>query len=477
MKKVVWTLLVTLAVSLGARSANEENQLVFNPARYSEQELTLSNGTRLKYRAYEHIYYVKNVEDSAYQYLNLYVPQSAYNDRGKAPIFLRTYIGGYMAARADRPTLRDATGRALQEGYVVCIPGSRGANSRITDARGDEVFTGRAPRGLLDLKAAVRYLHANDSMMPGNAERIITDGTSAGGAMSALVGVTGDHPDYLPMLDAMGTAGNRDDVFAAVCFCPITDLEHADMAYEWLYSVTNATRGLTAGQLALSQKLASLYPLYLKSLSLYTTGKKPLTAANYAGYLKRFIWVSAQKGLDSGGTIPASAGITVKLVKGKKQVTAIDLNKYLQYVTTTQPLKTPPAFDAAGVQGGRPAPENALFGDSTGSNANFTLLSLRESSGNKSAYLDSTLLGRIRLMNPMNYIADNLARTAPHWYIRHGARDRDTAFTVSLNLATRLRNVGADVNYALAWDRPHTGDYDLDELFSWLNKIAKEKKK
>ena len=69
----------------------------------------------------------------------------------------------------------------------------------------------RAPKGLLDLKAAVRYLRFFDRDMLGDAEHIITDGTSAGGAMSSLLGSTGNNPSYEPMLKAMGAADTRDD--------------------------------------------------------------------------------------------------------------------------------------------------------------------------------------------------------------------------------------------------------------------------
>ena len=61
----------------------------------------------------------------------------------------------------------------------------------------------------------------------------------------------------------------------------------------------------------------------------------------------------------------------------------------------------------------------------------------------------------------------------PHWYIRHGARDRDTAFPVPVNFATKLQNAGKDVNFLLAWNRPHSGDYALDELFQWIAEITK----
>jgi hypothetical protein len=61
---------------------------------------------------------------------------------------------------------------------------------------------------------------------------------------------------------------------------------------------------------------------------------------------------------------------------------------------------------------------------------------------------------------------------ALHWYIRHGARDRDTSFPVPINLALKLQNAGKDVNCLLAWNRPHSGDYALDELFEWIGGIV-----
>ena len=75
---------------------------------------------------------------------------------------------------------------ALSKGYVVASPGARGRTEP----------TGKAPAAIVDLKAAVRYLKANDKVMPGDAEKIISNGTSAGGAMSALLGATADQKDY-----------------------------------------------------------------------------------------------------------------------------------------------------------------------------------------------------------------------------------------------------------------------------------------
>jgi hypothetical protein len=74
-------------------------------------------------------------------------------------------------------------------------------------------------------------------------------------------------------------------------------------------------------------------------------------------------------------------------------------------------------------------------------------------------------------MNCMNFIGEAKSTNAPHWYIRHGAADRDTAFMVSGNLAAKLRQHGREPDYRLAWGWPHCGDYDLDELFGWINQI------
>ncbi|MDE6370859.1 MAG: carboxylesterase family protein, partial [Duncaniella sp.] len=201
--------------------------------------LVMPSGDTVEYKAYEGILYVTNVEDSTYQTLNIYVPTDLKGRKdSEIPVIMRQYVGGYMASTAKSPSATDASGRALQEGYVVCIPGARGSNS-VVERDGKKVYTGIAPNGLLDLKAAVRYLRYNDSRIPGNSERIFIDGTSAGGAMSALIGATGNNKEYGPYLEAMGAAKAKDNVYGAICYCPITDLNHADMEYEWLYNCTN----------------------------------------------------------------------------------------------------------------------------------------------------------------------------------------------------------------------------------------------
>ncbi len=181
--------LLLLAGTVASAAANDS--LRFNPDSFTRGSLTMPDGSNVPYKAYEGIFYVTNVEDSTYQTLNIYVPETLANIP-RVPILLRTYVGGYAASTAKTPSPADATGRALSEGYVVCIPGSRGSNSTI-ERNGATVYTGMAPNGLLDLKAAVRYLRYNDALIPGDSELIFTDGTSAGGAMSSLLEIGRAH--------------------------------------------------------------------------------------------------------------------------------------------------------------------------------------------------------------------------------------------------------------------------------------------
>ncbi len=504
-------LAISLLAASGAMTVSaQKNALQFNPNDFTIQTLTMPDGEKVTYKAYEGIYYVTNVEDSTYQTLNIYVPERM-TEKSDVPILLRTYIGGYAASTAKAPSATDATGRALKEGYVVCIPGSRGSNSTVV-RDGKNVYTGTAPNGLLDLKAAVRYLRYNDELIPGNSELIVSDGTSAGGAMSALLGATGNAPEYEPYLKRMGAADVRDDVYASICYCPITDLNHADMEYEWLYGCTNrGVRHLDDRQIEISEELATECPAYINSLGLRDRYGALITADNYKDYLKGFLMESAHRALQEGCEIPDTIGFTLyqdrkgpmgdgpmggrpsrndgdmpfadgrgapsfgsgnapRFNRSSDFVTSLDLDRYLSYVASVTPLKTPPAFDQMGVLIDMPSPENKVFGNQDGAPANFTDFSLRHRLDDPSATLGEDMVKRVAIMNPMNYIGTDKSTVAANWYIRHGAKDRDTSFLVPVNLATRLMNTGKNVDFFLPWNRPHSGDYNLDDLFRWIER-------
>ena len=118
-----------------------------------------------------------------------------------------------------------------------------------------------------------------------------------------------------------------------------------------------------------------------------------------------------------------------------------------------------------------------MFGDATGKPANFTDFTLRKATGNSSVTIDKAIRDRVYLLNPMNFIGDAKAVTAKHWYIRHGASDRDTGFPVPINLYTKLVNKGYAVDFALPWNRGHSGDYNLNEVFAWIDSVVKSSQK
>ena len=138
------------------------------------------------------------------------------------------------------------TDLALAAGFVVVSPGCRGRDNKAADG----TYYGKAPAAIVDLKAAVRYVRHNAGVMPGNANWIITTGVSAGGALSALLGASGNSPLYDAYLREIGAADADDRVFASAAFCPIADLDHADMAYEWMYGAVPTRSGLQDQELS-----------------------------------------------------------------------------------------------------------------------------------------------------------------------------------------------------------------------------------
>ena len=148
--------------------------------------------------------------------MNVYVPVEYYEGKAvngytakDAPIFFPNSVGGLCPAspaapaRTWRAPVPNAALVALSRGYVVAAPGARGRTTKTSDG----VYTGKAPACIVDLKAAVRYLRYNDKDMPGDAEKIISNGTSAGGALSALLGASGNNRDYEPYLKTIGGGG------------------------------------------------------------------------------------------------------------------------------------------------------------------------------------------------------------------------------------------------------------------------------
>jgi len=228
---------------------------------------------------------------------------------------------------------------------------------------------------------------------------------------------------------------------------------------------------MTAEQSALSRPLKDLFPAYVNGLSLTDDAGRPLTLdsdgeGSFADWVRRWVVASAQDELDTRfferscqGLQVAGAGIADQAyleVEGGT-VTGIDWDAFVEAIGR---MKATPAFDAVDLS----SPENEEFGDESCDARHFTAFSFEHSTAEGAELADPEV---VRLMNPIPWIAPR------HWRIRHGSFDRDTSLAIPVILATMLSNHGHDVDFALPWGLPHSGDYDLPQLFAWIDSLCR----
>ena len=119
-----------------------------------------------------------------------------------------------------------------------------------------------APAGVTDFKAAIRYTRYNEGIIPGNMDEFYVEGMSGGGAQAAVIGASGDSSLYEEYLKEIGAVeGVSDAVTGAMCWCPITSLDSADMAYEW--NMGNTRTDLSEEEQTISDLLTEAYAGYI----------------------------------------------------------------------------------------------------------------------------------------------------------------------------------------------------------------------
>ena len=476
--------------------------LAFDVKNYESMSTTVDN-KEIKYRAFEYIPYVANPIDIDQQYMNIYVPEEYFNNgtvngynTQTAPIFMPNAVGGYMPSQAMTPKVENGKPNsvlyALSRGYVVASPATRGRTNKASDGN----FIGKAPAVIVDLQAATAYLHANDSTMPGNANRIITNGTSAGGAVSLLQGATGNNSDFQPYLQALGAATAATNVYAVSAYAPITNLDAADMAYEWSYKGITSFNKVTMGQgelpqanvggntappqrtiqrvnlnaddIAYSNLLSEHFPEYVNNLQLHDSMGRVLKLdkngnGTFKNYVKAFIIDAANKAQAKGTDLSKHT----YFVRDNKTGAIKDINweAYNQFVSRS---KAPGAFDSRSNDSG----ENNLFGTSATDNNHFTITAaLHDTTPNQDVYVENAKI--VTMMNPMNYLGSPAATNARYYRIRYGTADSNTSVAIPLIVGTRAQNLGYNVDMATPFGVDHSGDYDLDELFNWMDNIVK----
>ena len=310
-----------------------------------------------------------------------------------------------------------------------------------------------------------------------------------------------------------------DAPYGTMAWCPITSLDYADAAYEWNLGqfVDSNTRAEGTFTQALSQDLAKEYANYINQLGLKHEGQALTlaessegiyTQGSYATYLEGVVNQSLNNfladtsfpytsdGAGPGGTTESvtyeTAQAFIDSLNAETQWVTYDaaanrakissLADFAKYVKTAS--KSVPAFDALD----RSLAENAVFGVAGANELHFDQLVARLLKNNQAKYesltdwnsqyvtdfesdlaktdsLGKTIAERQDLYNPMFYLTSaysgyQTSKPAPHWRIRSGLSQGDTALTVETNLALALENQanGAvkSVDFATVWGQGNT---------------------
>ncbi len=332
----------------------------------------------------EDILYTPVPKDARFQRMSIYVPKELMNDDGtvreqarKVPVVFDNNASGYgqMPHKwLDGPRCLGL--QYLERGLVYVTPGCRGKET--LDENG--VAAGKSPANLVDYKTAIRFLRHNKAFLPGDYDRIISTGYSAGGAMSALLGVTGDNENFLPYLEENGAFMDESDaVYAAQIYCPITDLEHANMAYEWMFRADKENEPrlfqpagvMTPFHEALSRVMNRQYVEYFNALGLKDPATGEPLVINEDGrsgsgynYLMKCLDISATKHfkklrdrelgveytvedyLDGNYTYLARGSLTRKMVGDGPKLTMGEL--FMRPVDGGKPHQAPPMVETQG---------------------------------------------------------------------------------------------------------------------------------
>lgn len=436
-----------------------------------------------------------------------------------APIVMPVNTAGYSAQAAPTSYASSGISDYTDAGFIYVYAGCRGRNN------GDD-YSGGAPWGVTDLKAAVRYLRYNSDDLPGNTDSIFAFGRSGGGAQSTILGSSGDSELYTPYLESIGALMYDDDgneisdaIAGVMAWCPITSLDTANEAYEWnmgQYS-TSGTRSDDSWTSALSDDMAEAYASYINALGLIDSDGNTLslsessdgvyTSGTYYDYLLSVIEESLSNYLVDNYTSTSDMQSYVDELNSDETWVTFDSSTSSISITSIEAFvnhcksasKDVGAFDDLNLS----QAENYVFGNDDSDALHWDSIMASLLTDNESEYstysdydssyaedytadLDETdSLGndtyyRQNMYNPMYYISDyydgyETSTVATYWRIRTGITQGDTALTVETNLALALEQYDSveSVDFATVWNQGHTtaertGD-STTNFIEWVN--------
>ena len=513
---------VSLTVGSGSYSLNlssytETCSQSMTATTYSSASDTTGTSHTITYCVYKNVVYAAKPDNYTYESMNIFVPTavdgtSVTVSSSSTPILLDNCIGGYMGCSVYGSASASSTnaGYFLANGYVVVEVGARGRN--VADSSG---VYGAAPAGIVDLKAAVRFMRYNSSSFPGDVDLIFSSGGSAGGAMSSLLGASGNSSLYNSYLATIGAAYADDNVYAVIAYSPITNLDHADMAYEEEYGSF-----LSSGSCAtISNTLASDFESYQTDLGLsgsyhttaHSTSSYPygsgttsgtLTGSNIKAYiLDVYMIPSLELYLGSlsstARTSYLSSNSWITYTAATSSAAASASFSFSDYVTSGigARAKAVPAFDsfygyssALSCENTSETAEINEFGDGSSSSAyaHFTDFSSEATGGSAISTSQQT---RVNMMNPMYFITTNISNLSSSastisdvpkfWYIRDGSIATDTSAYVILDLATGVETLMGtyyssstwNVNAWENWGQGHNQNADPWDMITWVKSV------
>lgn len=121
-----------------------------------------------------------------------------------APILFDIGSGDFNAQETQKASTKYA-----QYGYVFVSCGYRGMRDAVADENGEVVFSGDAPLGLVDCKAALRFVKYNVALgnLPGSIDHVVAAGIGSGATYAVLLSASAQSADYYPYLTEAGAVG------------------------------------------------------------------------------------------------------------------------------------------------------------------------------------------------------------------------------------------------------------------------------
>ena len=484
------------------------------------------------------VVYCLNTTNTDYQSFGIYVPKEyltctqsgekyscEINSSGKkesftastAPIVMPVNTPGYSAMKAPTTYEYNTVSEFIKKGIIYLYAGCRGRYETST------TFTSGAPWAVVDLKTAIRYVRYNKKLIPGDKDKIYTFGMSGGGAQSCLMGVTGNSELFTKYLEANGAAMKdsegkdiKDNIKGSQCWCPITNLDTADEAYEWNMGQYYSTGTRADGTFTklLSDDLAAEYVKYVNAIKLKDPKGNELTltetnTGSYYDFLKSVIEESLNnffKDTTFPYTPDTRPGPFPPDTESELSVTYNNISEYiaaknngtewLLYDEATKKAsitsvgdfvkncknarKNVGAFDDLN----RGQVENQVFGTSPDEKEKhfdeilYNLLNTNKAKyegkeGWKDTYpeeylndfgdvdsIGNNVTTRLNMYNPMYYLIDyyggnGTSDVADYFRINTGIAQSDTGNVVEMNLYLALLNYGKNVEFTTVWEKEH----------------------